>query len=59
VSIAALRKALRIDANLRLALQVKNPALRSFPEEGFLRRPQSLGTGTLDMHRISPGDSLS
>jgi hypothetical protein len=25
-------------------------------EEGFLRRPQSPGTGTLDMHRISPGD---
>ena len=28
-------------------------------EEGFLRRPQSPGTGTLDMRRISPGDSLS
>lgn len=28
-------------------------------EKGFSRRPQSPGTGTLDMHRISPGDSLS
>jgi hypothetical protein len=28
-------------------------------EEGLFRRPQSPGNGTLDMHRISPGDSLS
>jgi hypothetical protein len=26
------------------------------PERGFLKRPRSLGDGTLDMHRISPGE---
>jgi hypothetical protein len=35
------------------------PRFPSFSEEGLLRRPQSPGTGTLDMHRISPDDSLS
>jgi hypothetical protein len=47
------------DAHLRLALQGYDSALLSSLEEGFLRRPQSPGTGTLDMRRISPGDSLS
>ena len=55
----ALRRVPRIDAPLRLALQDQDPALPSFLEEGFLRRPQSLGTSTLDMRRISPDDSLS
>jgi len=48
-----------IDAPLRLALQGHDSALSSSLEGGFLRRPQSPGTGTLDMRRISPGDSLS
>jgi hypothetical protein len=55
----ALRKVPRIDAHLRLALQDQDRALPSLLEEGFLRRPQSLGTSTLDMRRISPDDSLS
>jgi len=47
------------DAHLKLALQGYDSARSSSLEGGFLRRPQSLGTGTLDMRRISPGDSLS
>jgi hypothetical protein len=47
------------DAPLRLALQGYDSAFPSLLEEGFLSRPQSPGTGTLDMRRISPGDSLS
>jgi hypothetical protein len=45
--------------SLRLALQGSDSAFPSPLEEGFLRRPQSPGAGTLDMCRISPGDSLS
>ena len=47
-----------LDARLLLALQVKDFALPSLSEERFLR-PLSPGTGTLDMHQISPDDSLS
>jgi len=43
----------------KLPLQDRNPALPSFSKEGFLRRPQSPGTSSLDMNRISPDDSLS
>jgi hypothetical protein len=35
------------------------PRFPSFSKEGFPRRPQSPGTGTLDMRRFSPDDSLS
>jgi hypothetical protein len=55
----ALRKVLCIDAHLKLALQGSDSALSSSLEGGFLWRPQSPGTGTLDMHRVSPDDSLS
>jgi hypothetical protein len=44
---------------LKLALHGYSSALSSSLEGGFLRRPQSPGAGTLDMRRISPGDSLS
>jgi len=37
------------DVPLRLAPQGSDSAFPSFLEEGFLRRPQSPGTGTLDM----------
>jgi hypothetical protein len=44
--------------SLLLALQGYDFALPSLLEERFLR-PLSPGTGTLDMHPISPDDSLS
>src|SRR5208282_4686217 len=55
----ALRKVPCRDAHLRLARQGYDSTLSSSLEGGFLWRPQSPGTGALDMRRISPGDSLS
>ena len=52
-------KCYAVDAHLKLALQGYDSVFPSSLEEGFLRRPQSPGTGALDMRRISPGDSLS
>jgi len=42
-----------------MPLNLRSGSDSAFPsslEEGFLRRPQSPGTGTLDMYRISPDD---
>src|SRR5579862_681247 len=56
----ALRRALCIRRCLwGLRLRVAIPRLPSFSKERRLRRPLGPGTGTLDMHRIPPDDSLS
>ena len=55
----ALRRAPCLDAHLKLAPQSYDSTFPPFSKEGFLRRPLSPGTGTLDMHRFSPDDSLS
>jgi hypothetical protein len=54
----ALRGVLCPDAHPRLALRLKF-SISILLVRKTLRRPQSPGTGTLDMRRFSPGDSLS
>jgi hypothetical protein len=66
VLIAAFRLGRKIIAQLHsqeryasMPLSLRSGSDSAFPsslEEGFLRRPQSPGAGTLDMCRISPDD---